>query len=99
MRSFSVYLPDYLPLRPSDMPSLAQLEAEVYLPGDRIIGEGEIGEELFFIKTGAVQVSFKGIPITVLGAGSYFGEIAVLKASADSPGQLQEVAARGEGQP
>ena len=58
---------------------VVQLEPEVYLPGDRIIKMGDLGEDMYFIKMGLVQVSIRGRPVSVLGTGSYFGEIALLK--------------------
>jgi len=58
---------------------VTRLEPEVYLPGEHIITRGEIAEEMYFVKTGAVEISIDDAPVTVLGPGSYFGEIALLK--------------------
>jgi CPA2 family monovalent cation:H+ antiporter-2 len=47
-------------------------------PGERVIRAGEVGTEMFFISSGAVEVSIgerKKIP---LGPGDFFGEMALL---------------------
>jgi CPA2 family monovalent cation:H+ antiporter-2 len=47
-------------------------------PGERVIRAGEIGTEMFFISSGAVEVAIgerKKIP---LGPGDFFGEMALL---------------------
>lgn len=56
------------------------LEALVFTPGDFIIRKGEIGDEMFFISQGAVEVvSEDGKDVYAeLREGSYFGEIALI---------------------
>jgi CPA2 family monovalent cation:H+ antiporter-2 len=46
-------------------------------PGERIIRAGEIGTEMYFISSGAVEVSI-GDKNIHLGPGEFFGEMAVL---------------------
>lgn len=46
-------------------------------PGDRVIRAGEPGREMFFISTGAVEVSV-GRRKVHLGPGDFFGEMALL---------------------
>ncbi|CAG9467891.1 unnamed protein product [Pedinophyceae sp. YPF-701] len=58
---------------------VVRFEPEVYVPGDMIIRQGEIANEMYFIKSGRVQVESEGHPITVLSDGSYFGEIGILR--------------------
>lgn len=58
------------------------LSDRVHLPHDFIFGEGEPGEELFFVRNGEVSIVAKPGPesnvIATLSTGDYFGEIAVL---------------------
>lgn len=56
------------------------LQSRIFLPGDYIIQEGEIGEEMFFIVEGSVNVlaADKHTVVARLENGNYFGEIAIL---------------------
>jgi CRP-like cAMP-binding protein len=47
-------------------------------PGQRIVGEGEPGDEFFVVADGAVQVTRGGNEVATLGPGDYFGELALL---------------------
>ena len=53
----------------------------MYVPGDRIIREGDYGQEMFFINEGSVEVVIKKANLTqpkttvVLKKGAYFGEV------------------------
>lgn len=55
------------------------LQNTIYMPGDYIIIKDQIGEEMYFIIEGTVQViaGDKTTVITTLTKGSYFGEIAI----------------------
>ena len=53
--------------------------AQVHLKGDLVCREGEIAREMYFIKSGTVQVQLHGQPVTLLKKGSYFGEIGLLR--------------------
>jgi CRP-like cAMP-binding protein len=72
------------------------LQREVFLPGDTLIQQGEIGEEMFFLVRGLIsiekmlcltttdendrkKVEYKNQEIAKLKAGSYFGELALLR--------------------
>jgi CPA2 family monovalent cation:H+ antiporter-2 len=46
-------------------------------PGDRVIRAGDVGTEMFFISSGAVEVSIADKKIH-LGPGDFFGEMALL---------------------
>lgn len=52
---------------------ITKLEFEVYLEGDVIIREGELGTEMYFLKSGVVSVSCGGENADDLTDGSYFG--------------------------
>lgn len=59
------------------------LKLHIVEPGDVILTEGESGEGLFVLATGAVKVfvanpSGRNVPVARLGEGQYFGEIASL---------------------
>eukprot|EP01135_Chromosphaera_perkinsii_P011824 Nk52_evm15s2506 gene=Nk52_evmTU15s2506 len=58
---------------------VCQMEPKHYLPGDIVISEGSFGSEMFFIRTGLVEIITKGNLLTTIGDGSYFGEIALLR--------------------
>lgn len=49
------------------------LTFDVYLPGDCVIREGTIGDEMFFIRNGSVDVVAEGQHVTTLTEGDYFG--------------------------
>ena len=48
-------------------------------PGTVVIREGDTGDRFFIIAEGTVQVSEYDRPIAELGAGGYFGEIALIR--------------------
>src|SRR5205814_10495098 len=49
-----------------------------YMPGEIIIREGEVGEELFLISEGEVEVDREGREVARLGPGDFFGELALM---------------------
>lgn len=55
------------------------LSTEIYHKGDKIVVEGEKGENFYFIESGTCQVlkANEGV-ITKLSKGDYFGEVALL---------------------
>ncbi|AEJ18459.1 cyclic nucleotide-binding domain-containing protein [Gracilinema caldarium] len=55
------------------------LKSEVFLPGEYIIHQGEIGDCMYFLTSGTVQVLVDGKEITRLGPGSPFGETALVE--------------------
>ena len=52
---------------------ITKLDFEVYLEGDVIIREGELGTEMYFLKSGVVSVSCEGVSTDDLSDGAYFG--------------------------
>nr|CAD7399539.1 unnamed protein product [Timema cristinae] len=58
---------------------VTKLRYEVYQPGDIIIKEGTIGNKMYFIQEGIVDIVMaNGEVATSLSDGSYFGEICLL---------------------
>ena len=55
----------------------ALLRSRLFLPGEQIVSAGERGDAMFFILSGAVEVSTGEAP-TRLGSGDFFGEIALV---------------------
>lgn len=56
--------------------------AESFAPGATIIREGDIGGDFFMLTEGTVKVTVDGAEVATLGAGSYFGEIALIDGGA-----------------
>lgn len=57
----------------------SRLKFCVSLPNDDIVKEGEVGDKVFFIRKGSVQVhNEKSGKLTVMKEGNYFGEIPIL---------------------
>lgn len=59
-------------------------QERAYPPGSVILREGEFGDSLFLIGSGSVQVTLQGpegqlIPLAILQADEFFGELAVLE--------------------
>ncbi|KAK9806501.1 hypothetical protein WJX73_004260 [Symbiochloris irregularis] len=55
------------------------LRPQVCLKDEYLFREGEVSREMFFLKSGAVQVEMRGTAVTILKRGSYFGEIGLLR--------------------
>lgn len=53
---------------------VSNLKYEVFQPGDIIIREGSVGDKMFFIQEGIVDIVARdGTVKTSLGDGAYFG--------------------------
>ena len=55
------------------------LETEVYLPNDYIFRQHELGESMYFLLNGTVEVIVDGQIVAQLSSGSPFGEAALLQ--------------------
>ncbi|KAG6617609.1 Voltage-gated Ion Channel (VIC) Superfamily [Phytophthora cinnamomi] len=55
-----------------------RLKSELYIPGDTVIVEGDLGHKLYIVKGGTGMVFWKstGTAVATLTAGSLFGEVA-----------------------
>ena len=47
-------------------------------PGVKLIGEGASGYSFFVLRVGTATVTINGIEVRTLGAGDFFGELAIL---------------------
>ena len=56
---------------------IIKLKPQLFIPGENVILEGEIGNEMYFITTGRVSIFVSGIHVNTLGKGNFFGEIAL----------------------
>src|SRR5262249_40734232 len=67
-------------LPPSERNAPQRLMSRFDVPaGKRLLRQGEFGDSFFLIETGEVSVIGQGSPIARLGAGDFFGEIALIK--------------------
>lgn len=60
---------------------IPRLDARLFDMGETIVHEGDVGDEMFFLTKGQVEV-LRGDPgpcLNVLRAGSFFGELAILR--------------------
>ena len=66
-------------LTPAELTHVAErMSRRQFLQGETIIQEGDVGEELFLISDGEVQIERKGREVARLGAGEFFGELALM---------------------
>jgi len=60
---------------------IPRLDAREFEPGDVLVHEGDVGDEMYFLTKGQVEV-LQGAgprPVAVLREGSFFGELAILR--------------------
>jgi hypothetical protein len=68
-------------VQPAFVKSLAlALDFQFYFGGDTIIREGNVGQEMFFVNSGIVEISVAGVVIAHKRVGMYFGEVALISA-------------------
>jgi putative ABC transport system ATP-binding protein len=79
-------------LTPTELTQVAErMTRRHYLPEEVVIREGDTGHELFLISDGEVKVERGGGEVARLGAGDFFGELALLSGQ---PRNATVVAAR-----
>lgn len=72
----------FLPSTPRRWPKvLLQRFTRTYAPGETIFEEGDEGHEMFYVVEGRVRLLKGGHTVAEMGAGQYFGEMAMLIAS------------------
>ena len=75
---------------------IPRLDARQFSPGEILVHEGDVGDEMYFLTKGQAEVS-RGdapTPLAVLREGSFFGELAILH---DAP-RAATVRALGDGE-
>ncbi len=66
-------------LTPIELTNVAErMMRRQFMPGEVIIREGDVGEELFLISDGEVEVERSGHEVARLGPGDFFGELALM---------------------
>jgi len=60
---------------------IPRLDARDFAPGEIVIHEGDVGDEMYFLTKGQVEVLRSDSPhrLAVLREGSFFGELAILR--------------------
>jgi len=58
---------------------IEELEPLVFLPGDFVIRQGELGDCMYFLSSGSVEVIVDGKQVAVLAEGSPVGETALIE--------------------
>ncbi|MBU0553042.1 Stp1/IreP family PP2C-type Ser/Thr phosphatase [Myxococcota bacterium] len=69
---------------PEQMAILNLCELRAVEEGGVVFNEGEVGEELFLILSGAVEMVHKDVRLAQFKAGAHFGEMAIMNKSARS---------------
>src|SRR5207244_4836583 len=70
-----LFAPDLAQLKMTAGPSVRPQHFE---PGDIIFNQGDLGDSVYVIRTGECDVIRDGAALAVLGAGDYFGAMAVM---------------------
>jgi CPA1 family monovalent cation:H+ antiporter len=71
-------VPLFQSLEPAALSAIADVLKPLFvLPGEKVIRKGEKGQEMFFVVSGALEVSLSGQALK-LGSGDFFGELALL---------------------
>ena len=66
-------------LTPHELTDVAErMTRRQFMPGEVIIREGEVGEELFLISEGEVEIDRSGHEVARLGSGDFFGELSLM---------------------
>ncbi len=73
-------VPFFSGMSKGELGAIAQQTDEVDVPAGRVLArEGAFGQEFFIIDTGTAEVTRGGEAIAELGAGDFFGEMALLE--------------------
>jgi CRP-like cAMP-binding protein len=61
---------------------VVKMKMMYFLDGDNVIEEGSIGDQMYFVASGSLQVIVGGISRSELPPGAFFGEIAIVLGNA-----------------
>lgn len=79
-RDILARMPLFRPLNDREILRVLQVtDVATYADGERVINEGEKGDELFIVLSGQVGVARGGARIAALTPGEHFGEMALLR--------------------
>ena len=63
-----------------ELQALASLATQIDVPAGKVLAtQGQTGNEFFVIVSGKAEATRNGIPIGVLGPGTFFGEMSLLE--------------------
>ncbi|MDQ1449516.1 MAG: family transcriptional regulator, cyclic receptor protein [Actinomycetota bacterium] len=63
-----------------ELQALASLATQIDVPAGKVLAtQGQTGSEFFVIVSGKAEATRNGIPIGVLGPGTFFGEMSLLE--------------------
>jgi MFS family permease len=72
--------PLFAPLARPLLENLAGRMVRVAVPaGETVVREGDIGDRFYVIESGSLAATFEGRPLSTMGPGECFGEIALLR--------------------
>lgn len=72
-------LPLFAGCTPDELEAIDRLADEVTVPAGRtVITQGDLGQEFALIVSGEADIVKDGVPVASIGAGDYFGEVALL---------------------
>ena len=52
---------------------------ESFTAGDRVFSSGEPGTTMYAVRSGEVELQVAGTPVELVGAGGFFGEMALIE--------------------
>src|SRR5262245_25379705 len=73
-------VPFFSSMSEPDLAAIAKETEELSVAAGTVLArEGDLGDEFFVIKSGTAEVTHGGAPVDELGAGDFFGEIALIR--------------------
>jgi CRP-like cAMP-binding protein len=73
-------VPFFSAISEQDLAAVAQQTEEISVAAGTVLArEGELGDEFFVIQSGTAKVTQSSAPVAELGAGDFFGEIALIR--------------------
>ena len=73
-------VPFFSSMSEQDLAAVAEQADEISVAAGTVLArEGDLGDEFFVIESGTADVTSGGAPVAKLGAGDFFGEIALIR--------------------